>query len=715
MSWLRDRKVPPDDGARLGWIARLCRIILRWFTLRSQQNGSPHKPDAPARCAYSADRRPSPPSLPIHALPDHAPPAHEADNRGQADVPAPAAEIPDPEPEHEGADGGTGKPSAQAAPAAASSTDQSAPVPCDPSPPNPITREEEPDGLAAPAEFAKDSAEQEHEADGLDQETSAQMVQSFKPAPQPPPSSIAPDTGSNFEPDESLPADSTNESSCPSPSNTAESEGHAPSGSPPSNDDTSLDSDQTVQETDCVSPLDATEPPNDDTKKTGRASDDQSQGTSKRQVANRPGEIPRYRPRLRSPPAQTPPRPPTASSGPADSPAGTLEASYLITFLPGGWGLEVSVLLGRAEGMPENLNVLAGGEAYPLLAIDENLFEPIRPSNENTVAEGFIAETEGDPVRRWVRSARDLHVFSPRPGVSGFASVPRVLIGQENVVFCRAAAAATVQQCASATGSDPLVEVRGPGIPDGWSCFRGYRPAQPADFESFEEIFLALNPLPDASIDLSGGIASAPGTWVLGSPPVIRVLGAVPSPGELTIDGNPATESSDQGWMAPGWDTLGTHTIRLAGLSRTYAIACIEEDWPSWIIANEAAFTVCGARVFAETGPQALAISGGPYWLVGPSAGDFAFARRSSSGASIAAPPFPPVWALQPFGPGRQSPAIALAQRTPPQLSCVSRSRSEVLLWCQLIRAAGAPTSTEERKLWRQYRTFARSLRRKWR
>ena len=275
--------------------------------------------------------------------------------------------------------------------------------------------------------------------------------------------------------------------------------------------------------------------------------------------------------------------------------------------------------------------------------------------------------------------------------------------------------AATVQQCASATGSEPLVEIRGPGIPDGWHCFRGYWPRQPADFVDLDEIFLALNPHPDASIQFSGGVASARGRWVLGAPPVVRVLGVVPGPGELTIDGNPATASSDQGWIASGWDALGTHTVRFAGLSRTYEIAQIEEDWPSWATADEAAFSVCGARVSAETGVQALAITGGPYWLVGASAGDLVLARRSNRGVSIAAPSFQPVWALPPIGPGRQSSANALAHRIPPQLPAASCSRNEIILWCQLLRAAGAPLGSDDKKLWREYRKLARSLRRKWR
>ena len=293
--------------------------------------------------------------------------------------------------------------------------------------------------------------------------------------------------------------------------------------------------------------------------------------------------------------------------------------------------------------------------------------------------------------------------------------MPRVLIGQENVVLCRSAEATTVQHCASATGSDPLIEVKGPGIPEGWHCFRGYWPTHPANFADVGDIFLALNPHPDASIQLSGGIASAHGRWVLGAPPVVRVLGAVPGQGELTIDDNPAMQSSDQGWIAPGWDALGTHTVRFAGLSRTYEMAEIDEDWPTWATVGEAAFSVCGARVSAETGVQALAITGGPYWILGAAAGDLVLARRSVQAVSIATPSFPPVWALPPIGAGRQSSAIALAHRIPPSPPTAACSRKEIVLWCQLLRAAGAPLGSSEKILWREYRKLVRSLRRKWR
>lgn len=423
----------------------------------------------------------------------------------------------------------------------------------------------------------------------------------------------------------------------------------------------------------------------------------------------------KYRPRLRPSASPTAPSTPKTSQTRSQPEAGTLEAGLLLTFLPGAWGISLSVLLSRADGMPETLDVRVGDEWLSLYAIEEKLFEPVQPPNVDLIGSGFTAETYGDPVRRWVRTQRDLHAFSRRTGVSGFASVPRVLIGQENVILCKSELAGTVQKCAAATGSEPLLQAGGPGIPDGWLCFRGYRPRLPTDLGDVEELFHALNPLPDAAIELSGGIASARGTWMIGSPPVIRVLGVPPGPGDLTIDGIEALQSSNGAWTAPGWDSLGTHTIRLAGLSRSYEIAQIDEAWPSWPTSEGASFSACGAHVSAAGGVQALAIRGGPYWLLGASAGDLAFATRTPQGVSIAAPRFRPVWAVPPIGSGRQTPARSLPCRGEPRPPAPARTRREILQWCILLRGAGAPLDAELNDLWRKYRRLAQSLRRKWR
>jgi hypothetical protein len=82
-----------------------------------------------------------------------------------------------------------------------------------------------------------------------------------------------------------------------------------------------------------------------------------------------------------------------------------------------------------------------------------------RPAGEATLELQEAAPSAADheavpdpPTRRWGRTKRDLHVFSERAGVSGFASVPRAVISQENIVLCRTHLAATAIDCARATG-----------------------------------------------------------------------------------------------------------------------------------------------------------------------------------------------------------------------------------------------------------------------
>jgi hypothetical protein len=429
-------------------------------------------------------------------------------------------------------------------------------------------------------------------------------------------------------------------------------------------------------------------------------------------LASSPRPISKYRPRL-GPRSVTSLRP-AAVQTEQEPTGGSLEAILLLTFLPGDWGISLAVLLGRADGMLENLEVRVGGTTYSLLTIDARLFEPFEPPGEvDIVGDGFAVEAATPPTRRWVRTKRDLHVFSERAGVSGFASVPRALIGQENVVLCRAHLAATAIDCARATGSAELQQVTGPGIPEGWQCFRAFRPKAPADFGEASDIFLSLNPLPDAAIELSGGIASKRSTWIVGAPPTIRILGTDPSAAEFTIDGHPASPAHGDGWLAPGWDAPGTHTIRFGGLSRAYEIVEIDETWPTWATDSASAYFVCGARVSASAQPGAFAFAGGPRWLLGACPGDVAFAAQSSAGIAIAAPPFHPVWALAARTGGRLLPAAALPFRAPPQMPSGPVAREQIAQWCNLLRESSAPTEANSKELWRQYRQLARRLKRR--
>ena len=708
MFWLRDRGAHADGGTHIGWIARLGRALARWLSPGPPtSHGNPPRVDPPAPGGSDPDGARSQPPSREEANANEDPPSDMTHSDARTDSPPPVVKTSGSGPDHPDA------------------------VECDlPARVEPPTPDVLHEGISPPVDQARPESDIQNCAPGdpaepveaaikptaldrrADRHATQAKIESGVPATQPASGSAAvPEDAAPKGIQDLAPGSNKGQPPSPPPATDGLEDKASPNAQAP-NGESALDAAQPVQEVEDACPQAPAASSERDHREDRDDSGKRSADNRSRKQPDNAGKAPRYRPNLRPPPAQAPPREASASPKSPDSSRGTLEALYRISFLPGGLGLTISVLLGRVDGMPESLNVDAGGHSIPFHAIDETLYEPIEPLNADLIAEGFVAETQEDPSHRWVRSARDLHAFSQRTGVAGFVSVPRVLIGQENVVLCRAELATTVQQCASSTGSDPLVEVSGPGVPDGWHCFRGYRPMQQGDFTAIDDLFLALNPHLDASIQLSGGIDSARGRWVPGAPPVIRVLGAILGPDELTIDGKPATESADQGWTAPGWDTLGTHTVRFAGLSRKYEIAEIEEDWPSWSTSEDTSLSACGARVADPNGVQAMAFADGPCWLVGASAGDLALAERSIHGTSIAAPSFPPVWALPPISSGRQSPAIALAHGIPPKRPASMCSRHDVIFWCQLVRAAGPPSGAAEGNLWRDYRKLARSLRR---
>jgi hypothetical protein len=428
----------------------------------------------------------------------------------------------------------------------------------------------------------------------------------------------------------------------------------------------------------------------------------------------------RYRPQLSERRAKAPPKAstaPTAAASPLGDP-GTLEADLLLAVQPGGWGISLSLLLRRPDAMPEEISVQFGGQAVTLSAIDDGLFEPLPLSDAGTaLLQGVAAETLETPHRRWVRTGRQIHVFSERPGVPGFASLPRVMIGQENLVLCEADLAGQTLECCRTTGSDPLSEVLGPGIPDGWRCFRGYRPQRPMEQPTPGEIYLALSPLPHAAIELGGGIATGRSVWIAGRPPEIRILGTVPGAGEVTIDGLPAASEGDR-WTAAGWDALGAHVIRYSGLSRRYEIANAGTEWPSWPAHAGPGFSIAGALAVDALGSSVVIVRGPACWLLGARPGEAAWAASHPGGfAASAAPDFAPIWAISPQAGRRRAAPRLLQTLAAPEAAPRGASRGAVLRWCELLldaRPGSAPPGNEDETaaLWREYLAAARALRR---
>lgn len=390
---------------------------------------------------------------------------------------------------------------------------------------------------------------------------------------------------------------------------------------------------------------------------------------------------------------------------------GALDADLVVFFQPGGWGISISVLLRRGVGGPDEVNVRVDGDSVNVLAIDDTFFEPLHLSGvEGALRDGIAIETADTPPLRWSRTQRVLHVFSERPGISGFASVPRVVIGQENVILCTNEVGAEVLDFCRAADAEAPIEVAGPGVPSGWRCFRSYRPKRPAQELGIEEILLALNPKPDAAIELSGGISISRGTWITDRPPVIRLVGVQPTDGELTIDDQPAS-LADGGWVSSNWSALGRHVIRYAGLSRSYEIVEPEDHWDTWSAHPGLHFSACGAAVSTLSGARSIVLPAAGCWLLGAHPGQTAWAVPSVYGSAIAAPAFEPVWAILPrVGRTRTAPRL-LASNAPPQQPAPRAAPAAVRQWRQLLRN-GPPhlAAPEADALWQLYRHAARAL-----
>ncbi|RWP67754.1 hypothetical protein [Mesorhizobium sp.] len=425
----------------------------------------------------------------------------------------------------------------------------------------------------------------------------------------------------------------------------------------------------------------------------------------------------KYRPQLKERQADASQRSRPAVTAPVQFAGGSLEADLRLVFQPGDWGVELSILLSRPESSPDEVDVQLGLETLQLSALDDGLFEPVPLSGaETALSDGIAAESLEVPRRRWVRTGRQLHVFSERTGVYGFVSVPRVLIGLENVILCAASVADRVLAYCEAAGSTPPAEVHGPGVPENWRCFRGFWPQWPGEWID-DEIFLALSPLPHAAIEFTGGIALARMGWLAGRPPSIRILGGNPSAGAVTIDGKPAERDSADRWTASGWDAVGNHAVRYAGLSRRYEIADPEGEWPSWPAHSGRGVSVSGALAADAAGHPQVVLSGAATWVLGSRPGEVTWAPALPGGfAAACTPSFRPVWAVA-AKVGRHRPVPRLLDSLEPPGSAIRAPRETVLLWCELIRGAArekkATTHGEGSALWQSYVETARLVRRR--
>jgi len=418
---------------------------------------------------------------------------------------------------------------------------------------------------------------------------------------------------------------------------------------------------------------------------------------------------PAYRPRLqrarRSPPVATAQRMPRSGSERT-----RMEADLQISFRPGDFGIRLSALL-RRPADAEEVTVSVGGERSELGALDDRLLEPLPLDNiEAVLRDGLLVEAADLPVT-WHRSSRPLHVFGARPSVAGFGTIPRIAIGQENVVVCADALAPEAAGQIAATGASGLSRIEGPGVPPGWVCWRGVRPLRPATPTGDDAILHALDPLPAIAIEMSGGLQLSRGIWLEGRPPSIRLLGAAVGADVLRIDGGEARLGQDDGWTTSGWDRPGRHRVEYGGVTASYEIAQ-PATGALWWAAHATALAGISGAMAGPDGPLHLCRDRSAL-LIGAAPDQVCAFTGQGGGIAVARPGFDPVWRVS--RDGRRTCAVLVGTPRPPAPGRSTASATESRRWARAVKSAGrsAGLDQHEADLWRRYLDCARSLARR--
>jgi hypothetical protein len=419
----------------------------------------------------------------------------------------------------------------------------------------------------------------------------------------------------------------------------------------------------------------------------------------------------------------------------------------------------VSLLPRRAAGMPVEFAVAGSGSPSELLALQDEWYQDVvLPDIGRLLMEGieWAGALPGGGAGRLSLSGRGIFVLARHGELNGFVSTPRLILGEEHVVLCMAERLPDVLAAIALTESpEPSLLNSDSGIPAGWVGLRGVRPWRPVDPSAGGDILDALRPLPDVEIALKGGIRIDRQTWLSGFPPTIQLLGDTSTIGAITIDGQKATRSPDGGYVVPGWDAPGEHTVWCTSTSRTYAIRGGAEVWEPWdayawslgepsASGTKSRPGICGVLVrpprVARPDSHPTVVAASNPILIGARPGEIEVCTPRGdirAGLCLGFPWFQPIWAIP-------ADALHCDKRTarvlligPPMavdrgdhLSSTrgdgraSRRRAPAWgyhAWCAAILAAGRkglqtePSCLEIADLWRIYKRYAKALRRGWR
>ncbi len=458
-------------------------------------------------------------------------------------------------------------------------------------------------------------------------------------------------------------------------------------------------------------------------------------------------------------------RVPAGPRGPASAPAEreardrAMPIEVRLVFEKAGF-CRVSLLPRRGPGLPVELAMTGSGDPPELLALQDEWYQDVVLPNLGRLLREGIEWAGSLPEGRQIRSSlsgRELHVLARHNELNGFVSATRLILGEEHVVLCVAERLSEVRAAIALTGSpEPVLLDSDSGVPAGWAGLRGVAPCTPIAPSPAADILDALRPLAEVEIALEGGIRIERQTWLSGFPPTVRLRGDTSVIGAVTIDAREATLSPDGGYVVPGWDSPGEHSVWCTSDSRTYVIRSGAEDWESWDAYTwslgelgadgaQSRPAICGVLVrpprVARSDGRAIVVRASNPVLIGAAPGEIEICTPRSdvrAGLCLGFPWFAPIWAIpadalrcdkrtarvlligspQPVAQGEQQPSTRPAERG----SRFHRGRSRgAHAWCAAILAAGRkglqtePSRAEITDLWKTYKRCAKALWRSWR
>jgi hypothetical protein len=231
-------------------------------------------------------------------------------------------------------------------------------------------------------------------------------------------------------------------------------------------------------------------------------------------------------------------------------------------------------VLTRPDGFPDRVTLQVDIERS-IEAYDAQRYDDLDLPWTDGLLEGELRLASADGFR-WVRSARQIHIFAADPNEPDLISVGAARLGVEHALVCRSSDVADVRSVAASAGSSDLhAHEHWQGIPDGWMVLSGYTPSRALALP-LPIGFRPLDPGAGLEILLEGGLAIRPRVYANHLPP--RILVSPVGIASITIGGQPATLSASGAWEAPGWDAPGQHIVDVVpGPSASYEI--VADPW----------------------------------------------------------------------------------------------------------------------------------------